>query len=48
LLPIQNLAAKSKRKRQFGGRRDDNIKIDLNEIGSEDVDWIHLVQNTIQ
>jgi ribosome biogenesis protein Nip4 len=26
-------------------RREDNIKMDLKEIGWEDVDWIHLSQD---
>jgi hypothetical protein len=43
------LVRKPKRKRPPGRRRlrwGDNIKINLKEIGSEDVDWICLVQDT--
>jgi hypothetical protein len=36
------------RKRPLGGpmcRWEDNIRMDLREIGWEDVDWIHLAQD---
>jgi hypothetical protein len=39
------LVGKSERKRLIGRPRhrcDDNIRMDLREIGWEDVDWIHL------
>jgi hypothetical protein len=42
------LVGKPEGKRLFGisrRRREDNIRIDLREIGSEDVDWIHLAQD---
>jgi hypothetical protein len=29
-------------------RWEDNIKVDLNEIVDEGVDWIHLAQNRLQ
>jgi hypothetical protein len=29
-------------------RWEDNIKIDLKEIGWDDVDWIHMAQDTVQ
>jgi hypothetical protein len=38
-------------KRQLGRSRrrwEDNIKMDLREIGLEDVYWIHLAQNRLQ
>jgi hypothetical protein len=37
-------------KNQFGrpvNIWEDNIKIDLTEIGFEEVDWIHLAQNMV-
>jgi hypothetical protein len=42
------LAGKSEGRRPLGrsGRRwEDNIKLDLKEIGREDVDWSHLAYN---
>jgi len=41
------LVEKPKRKRPHGGGRilELNIKMDLQEIGSEDVDWIDLAQD---
>jgi hypothetical protein len=45
------LAGKRDRKTLLGRTRcrwKDNIKMDLREIGSEDVDWIHLAQATDQ
>jgi hypothetical protein len=38
-------------KKQFGrskSRREDNIRIDVREIGSEGVDWIYLAQDRDQ
>jgi hypothetical protein len=45
------LAGKPEGKRPFGRRKSrwkDNIKMDLREIGREDVDWIHLAQDRDQ
>jgi hypothetical protein len=42
------LVGKPDRKSPLGRTRrrcEDNIRIDLREIGWEDVDWIHLAQN---
>jgi len=39
------------RRRQLGRTRrklEDNIKIDVNEVSREDVDWIRLTQNRFQ
>jgi hypothetical protein len=41
------LAGKREGKRPLGRRRrrwEDNIRMDLGEIGWEDVDWLHLAQ----
>jgi hypothetical protein len=48
---IQILVGKPERKRQLGRptrRYEDNIKLDLNDIGCDWVDWIHLVQDKVQ
>jgi hypothetical protein len=45
------LVSKCEGKRQFGRPRrirEDNIKMDLREIGLEGVDWIHLAQDRDQ
>jgi hypothetical protein len=45
------LVGRSDMKRALGGprrRREDTIRIDLREVGWEDVDWIHLDQNMDQ
>jgi hypothetical protein len=34
--------------RRHRSRREDTIKIDLEEIRCEEVDWIHLVQDRVQ
>jgi hypothetical protein len=42
---------KSEGKRPLGRRRrrwEDNIRMDLRELGCEDVDWIHLAQDRDQ
>jgi hypothetical protein len=47
----QILAVKSEGKRPFGrprSRWEVNIRIDLREVGREDVDWIHLAQGRDQ
>jgi hypothetical protein len=31
-----------------GGRRECNVKVDLKEIGYENMDWIHQVHNSVQ
>jgi hypothetical protein len=45
------LVGKPERKRRLGrprGIREDNIKMDLREIGGEGVNWIHLAQDRDQ
>jgi hypothetical protein len=45
------LVGKSEKKRPLGRprhRREDNIRMDLTEIGWNTVDWIHLAQNKDQ
>jgi hypothetical protein len=45
------LVGKPKRKRPLGRpscRWEDNIRMDLREIGWEDVDWMHVVQDRDQ
>jgi hypothetical protein len=45
------LIGKSKRKRPLGRHRnrwEDNIRIDLREIGWKYVDWVHLAQDRDQ
>jgi hypothetical protein len=45
------LVRKAEGKRPLGRptrRRDDNIRMDLREIGWEGVDWIHLAQDRYQ
>jgi hypothetical protein len=45
------LVGKPERKRPLGSRRrrrEDNIRMDLREIGWEGVDWMHLVQDKDQ
>jgi hypothetical protein len=45
---LKILVGKPERKRPSGRPRhrwEDNIRIDLMEIGREDVDWMHLVQS---
>ena len=45
---IQGLGGKSERKRPFGRPRrrwEDNIKIDLQEVGCRGTDWIKLAQD---
>jgi len=45
------LVGKPEGKRLLGGSRyrwEDNIRIDLGEIGWESVDWIHLAQDREQ
>jgi hypothetical protein len=47
----RNLAGKPEKKRPFGRRRhswEDNIKMNLEEIGWEGVDWIRMVQDRDQ
>jgi hypothetical protein len=45
------LVGKPERKRPLGRPRhkwEDNIRIDLREIGWEDVDWMHQAKNRVQ
>jgi hypothetical protein len=45
------LAGKPEGKRQMGRswpKSEDNIKVDLREIGLEFVDWIHLAQDGVR
>jgi hypothetical protein len=47
---IQNLVGKPEGKRLLGRRRcrwEDNIKIDLREMGLEGMDWIHLADDRL-
>jgi len=47
----KNLVGEPEAKRRLGRRsyrREDNIKIDLREIGWEGVEWIHLAQDKYQ
>jgi hypothetical protein len=52
LQPGRSARSKSLYRLRYPGsskhRWEDNIKIDLREIGWEDVDWIHLAQNRDQ
>jgi hypothetical protein len=49
---IQVSVGKPERKKPLGGLRhrweEDNIRIDIREIRTEGVDWIHLAQNRDQ
>jgi len=48
---IRNLVGKLERKRPLGTPRhswEDNIKMDLRKIGSEDVDWMVLARDRDQ
>jgi len=43
------LVGKSEGKRPLGRSRrrwEDNVKMELEEVGCRDMEWIHLVQNT--
>jgi len=44
---IQHSVLKNRKRRDHseGRRCEDNIRIDLREVGWEDVDWIHLAQD---
>jgi hypothetical protein len=47
----ERLVGKPEGKRPFGRprrRREDNIKLDIREIGRKGVDWMHLVQDRDQ
>jgi hypothetical protein len=51
MTPYRVLVGKSKGKRPLGRpkhRWEDNIKMDLREIGWGGMDWIHLTHNTEQ
>ena len=46
---LQDFVGKSERQRPFGRPRrrwEDNIKMDLQEVGCEGMDWMELAQDT--
>jgi hypothetical protein len=46
----KTLVGKPERKRPLGRcrhRGEENMKMDVKEIGCEDMDWIHIVQNNV-
>jgi hypothetical protein len=42
---MKNVGRKTWRPRR---KEKDNIKMDLGEVGCDDVDWVHLAENMIQ